>query len=200
LWDPELRGGLRHLSKSERFLRCREKTCCSYGAVFLTGDDLVRLARTIDAPPWTFTVAVATETPAGDAFALDATATRYRAALARLPEQASRERCIFLLRLDGGAARCGLGDARPMPCHTFASELHDDTVRVSAAGCTCRIWSLDDVDVEAERALLLVERDAARNYALLVAGWNAFVATRPPTDPYAYADFCRFIMAQYEVS
>jgi Fe-S-cluster containining protein len=157
----------------------------------------VRLARTVDAPPWTFTVALATEAPADDAFALDATSTRYRAALARLPEQDSRERCIFLLRLDGGPARCGLGDGRPMPCHTFASELHDDALRVSAAGCTCHAWSLEDVDVDAERALLLVEREAGRNYALLVAGWNAFVASRPLTDSYAYADFCRFIMAQY---
>jgi Fe-S-cluster containining protein len=157
----------------------------------------VRLARTLDAPPWTFTVALATATPADDAFALDATSTRYRAALARLPEQGSRERCIFLLRVSDNSARCGLGDARPMPCHTFPSELHDDTVRVSAAGCTCRAWSLDDLDVDAERALLLVEREAGRNYGLLVAGWNAFVASRPLAEPYAYADFCRFIMAQY---
>ena len=185
------------LTKSERFLRCREKTCCSYGAVYLTGDDLVRLARTLDAPPWTFTVALATAMPADDAFALDATSTRYRVALARLPEQESRERCIFLLRVGDGSARCGLGDARPMPCHTFSTELDDATVRVSAAGCTCHEWSLDDVDLEAERALLLAEREAGRNYALLVAGWNAFVTARPLAEPYAYADFCRFILTQY---
>jgi hypothetical protein len=157
----------------------------------------VRLAQTLDAPPWTFTVALATATPADDAFALDATSTRYRAALARIPEQEPRERCIFLLHVADGSARCSLGDARPMPCHTFASELRDDTLRVSAAGCTCHEWSLDDIDADAERALLLVEREAGRNYAMLVAGWNAYVAARPLPEPYAYADFCRFILTQY---
>jgi hypothetical protein len=157
----------------------------------------VRLARTLDAPPWTFTVALAAATPGDDAFALDATSTRYRAALARIPEQEPRRRCIFLLRVSDGSARCGLGDARPIPCHAFPSELHDDTLRVSAAGCTCQAWSLDDVDAGADRALLVLERDAGRNYALLVAGWNAFVASRPLDEPYSYADFCRFIMAQY---
>jgi hypothetical protein len=151
----------------------------------------------LDAPPWTFTVALETAKPADDAFALDASSMRYRAALARLPEQGSRERCIFLLRLSDGSARCSLGDARPMPCHTFSTELHDATVRVSAAGCTCHAWSLDDVDVDAERALLLVECEAGRNYALLVAGWNAYVAARPLAEPYTYADFCRFILTQY---
>ena len=157
----------------------------------------MRLAQTLDAPPWTFTVAVATAMPADDAFALDATPARYRAALALLPEQGQRESCIFLLHVSDGTARCSLGDARPMPCHTFSTELHDATVRVSDAGCTCHEWSLDDVDIDAERALLHVEREAGRNYALLVAGWNAYVAARPLAEPYAYADFCRFILTQY---
>jgi Fe-S-cluster containining protein len=176
-------------------LRCREKTCCTYYAVYLTGDEIVRVARTLDAPPWSFTMAVPA-VPAVDAFALDHTAQRYRAALTKLPADDAGERCIFLLRLSEGTARCGLGESRPAPCRTFPVELHEGALRVSAEGCTCRAWSLDDVDPEAERASLLAESRARDEYAGFVRNWNAYVAAAG-TERFAYPDFCRFLLDQY---
>jgi len=176
-------------------LRCREKTCCTYYAVYLTGDEIVRVARTLDAPPWAFTIAVPSEA-SPDAFALDHSALRYRAALTKLPDGTDRERCIFLLRLSDGTARCGLGDSRPTPCRTFPVELHDGAVRVSAEGCTCRTWSLEDIDAEADRALLQDDACARDVYAGFVGNWNAYVAATE-IESFSYPDFCRFLLDQY---
>jgi Fe-S-cluster containining protein len=176
-------------------LQCREKTCCTYYAVYLTGDEIVRVARTLDAPPWTFTIAVPAEVTA-DAFALDHSALRYRAALTKLPDGDDRERCIFLLRLSDGTARCGLGESRPTPCRTFPVELHEGALRVSAAGCTCRTWTLEDIDPEADRALLQAESRARAEYAGFVGNWNAYVAAAG-TERFDYPDFCRFLLDQY---
>lgn len=178
-------------------MRCREKNCCTYYAVYLTGDEIVRVARTLDAPPWTFTIAVPAAGVAGDAFALDRSALRYRAALTKLPDGAERERCIFLLRLADGTARCGLGGSRPAPCRSFPVELHEGALRVSAEGCTCRSWSLEDIDPESDRALLLAESNARAEYAGLVANWNAHVAATAGAESFSYPDFCRFLLAQY---
>jgi Fe-S-cluster containining protein len=164
--------------------------------VYLTGDEIVRVARTLDAPPWAFTIAVPTADPADDAFALDHSALRYRAALTKLPDGAERERCIFLLRLSEGTARCGLGESRPTPCRTFPTELHEGTLRVSSAGCTCRTWSLDDIDPDADRALLLADSRARAEYAGFVHNWNAYVAA-VETEGFSYPDFCRFLLDQY---
>jgi Fe-S-cluster containining protein len=188
-------ASVEHLTKSEIFLRCREKTCCTHYAVYLAGDEIVRVARTLDAPPWTFTMAVPSE-PADDAFALDHTDLRYRAALTKLPPDAAGERCIFLLRLSEGTARCGLGESRPMPCRTFPVEMHEDTLRISAEGCTCRTWSLNDVDPEADRALLLAESRSRTGYAGFVRSWNAYVGAAG-TELFTYQDFCRFLLDQY---
>lgn len=165
--------------------------------MYLTGDEIARVARTLDAPPWTFTIAVPSPDPADDAFVLDRSAQRYRAALTKLPDGAERERCIFLLRLSDGTARCGLGEARPTPCRSFPVELHDGGLRVSAAGCTCRTWSLDDVDAKAERALLVADSQARTAYAGVVHDWNAYVAATAGDDRFTYPDFCRFLLDRY---
>lgn len=178
-------------------MRCREKTCCTYYAVYLTGDEIVRVARTLDAPPWAFTIAVPSTAPADDAFALDGSALRYRAALTKLPDGGARERCIFLLRLEDGTARCGLGESRPAPCRSFPAELHEGALRVSAAGCTCHDWSLEDIDAENDRALLQAEARARSEYGRLVANWNAYVEATAGGERFAYADFCRFLLDQY---
>lgn len=164
--------------------------------MYVTGDEIVRVARTLDAPPWAFTIAVPTTEAAEDAFALDRSTLRYRAALTKLP-YGERERCIFLLRLAEGTARCGLGESRPAPCRSFPAELHQGALRVSAAGCTCHDWSLDDIDLENDRELLLAESAARAEYARLVGNWNAHVAAAAGTEPFAYADFCRFLLDQY---
>lgn len=155
----------------------------------------MRIARTLDAPPWTFTTAVPAEA-AGDAFALDAGALRYRAALTRSCADAAADACIFLLRLSEGTARCGLGASRPAPCRTFSVELHSGALRISAEGCTCEAWPSKVIDPEADRALLLAGSRSRDQYVGFVRTWNAYVTTAEP-ERFTFPDFCRFLLDQY---
>jgi hypothetical protein len=70
-------------------------------------------------------------------------------------------------------------------------------LRVSAAGCTCRRWSLDDIDLESDRASLLAESLARAEYAGFVRNWNAYVAAVAEAERFSYPDFCRFLLDQY---
>jgi hypothetical protein len=167
------------LTKSEFFLRCREKTCCTSRTVYPTGDEIVRIARTLDAPPWTFTMAVPARA-ADDAFALDTSELRYRAALTKLPAHIAGEHCIFLLRLSEGTPRCGLGEGRPAPCHTLP-----------AAGCTCRDRPANDAGVDESRS--------REEYAGVVRTWNAYVEGAG-IERFAFEDFCRFLLDRYAVA
>lgn len=144
--------------------------------MYLTGGEIVRIARTLDAPPWTFTMAVPGQA-GDDAFALDTTELRYRAALTKLPARIAGEHCIFLLRLSDGTARCGLGEGRPAPCHTLP-----------AGGCTSRELPAHDAFIEESRS-----RD---EYAAFVRTWNAYV-DGAGIERFVFADFCRFLLDRY---
>jgi Fe-S-cluster containining protein len=142
--------------------------------VYLSGDEIVRIARTLDTPPWTFTTALPA-LPGDDAFALDDTADRYRAALTKLPAGRAGESCIFLLRLSEGTARCGLGESRPAPCRAYPAE-----------GCTCSARSTENAVPETGRD----------EYARIVRTWNAYV-NGAGIKRFSFTDFCRFLLDQY---
>jgi Fe-S-cluster containining protein len=180
----------------EHWLACREKSCCSYFLVYVTGDDAARIARSLAVPPWQITAAIEADASFPDAFAL-ARGMRYRLALVRtqFPGEAQPE-CEFLVHAADGAARCGLGEGRPMPCRSFPAQLVDGEVRYALEGCTCD-WS--DVAIEADRdtALLRAEVHARERYAVVVAQWNAYVDTLERTVDVTHRDFCRFLMDAY---
>src|ERR1035437_9236625 len=149
------RSAERHLltatiPRVEHWLRCREKRCCSYALVIVTGRDLARIAHTIGVAPWSFTTAIAAPADADDAFALDTSPRRWRLALSRIQfERSASPQCVFLLRLPGGNARCGLGEGRPAACRAFPNEGGAET-------CSCS-WDgvpLDDEPAGGEGGLL----------------------------------------------
>jgi Fe-S-cluster containining protein len=160
---------------------------------------MVRLARMLRLEPWVFTAAVPVDGPYPDAFALGRSDQRYRLALIRVTSEARPEpACTFLIRLPDGAARCGLGESRPMPCRTFPSELVDGNLRVGGEACTCRKWTLDDVDALEERALLEVEGVMRRRYETIVAQWNDY-ATGVDDANLTHRDFCSFLISAYRL-
>lgn len=148
--------------------------------------------------PWAFTTAVPAENTGPDSFALDHSGRRYRLALNRATSQSRPQpTCVFLFRVPGGAARCGLGEDRPMPCKTFPCELIEGEVRVASAACSCGPWALDDVDVEAERALLDAEGAMRTRYQGVVARWNEYVERLDVKEPLTHRDFCVFLLSAY---
>ena len=168
----------------DRFLRCAEKRCCVERTVYVTARDLATIARTISVPPWEFAYASDAPESAGDGFALDATARRYRLALRRTNFSGQEPHCTFLLRFANGAARCGLGQTRPASCRVFPLAGGEEA-------CTCAIASAprDDPADLAALVALGADRDA---YARIVAAWNAFVASGDAS--FVLRDYCRFVL------
>jgi len=185
--------------KEALWLSCAAKFCCSYYTVYPTGADIWRIASALQIVPWEFTEPVPAEKDAPDGFMLDATGVRFRPALQKQPSQGPNPApCAFLLRLEDGTARCGLGDLRPASCHTFPSFLINDTVCLkNDGGCTCRRWTLADVDIDEERNALLAEAREREEYTNVVRDWNGFVQTAPQGETFDYADFCRYLLDAY---
>jgi len=184
--------------KESLWLSCGAKTCCSYYTVYPTGFDIWRISQELQVAPWTFTRAVAAEA-APDAFALDGSERRFRLALQKVTKGSrGLAPCVFLLRLNGGTARCGLGEMRPAPCQSFPSLMVDGRVYVrNDGGCSCRTWSLAEIDVQRESDLLASEQKAQETYCRVIANWNQFAVRYPSDSALDYRDFCRFLLDIY---
>ncbi|HZX68642.1 MAG TPA: hypothetical protein VFE70_07140 [Candidatus Elarobacter sp.] len=172
----------------EHWLRCAAKRCCYDATVFVTGADLARIARTVSVPPWVFTIGIPCAPDADDGFALEPAGKRQRLALGRARFPGEDAHCAFLVSLPDGAARCGLGDARPAGCRAFPFG--------SGHHCCSCDWSSVDLITEADDlgAMLTAERD---RYAAVVARWNAYVDTGGAEHGLELRDFCRFLLDAY---
>jgi hypothetical protein len=183
------------------WLGCAPKTCCYTAVVIPTGQDVWRIARELEAPPWSFLVYFETPTHRRDAFALDRSDRRFRLALAKNPalRQGDQAGCAFLLRTRTGAHRCGLGAQRPMGCRVFPLELRDGLVGIQAHhGCSCRAWSLADVDTAAERGPLEQREAESETYCEVVSRWNTELAASPHGGPSSFVDYCEYLLDVYD--
>jgi hypothetical protein len=64
-------------------------------------------------------------------------------------------------------------------------------------GCTCRTWSLSDVDIEHETGLISEEIRAREMYYKVVANWNEYVRRTTSEEVVSYPDFCRYLLDIY---
>jgi Fe-S-cluster containining protein len=186
-------------TKEALWLGCKEKTCCSSYTVFPTGLDIWRIATTLRVPPWAFTTLVPAEEGAPDGLVLDRSGQHFRVALAKVPAEGEKlSPCVFLMHFPDGTARCGLGNLRPSPCHSFPSRLIDKVLYlVNDGGCTCRKWLLSEVDIEEETAVVMAEKHAREAYYKVVANWNEYVRRATGDEGFSYPDFCRYLLDIY---
>ena len=194
-------AGLPGASKEAIWLACKEKTCCYTAVVVPTGRDVWRIARTLDAPPWTFLMYFPSREPHRDAFSLDHSGQTFRLALSKAPSRRTKKPppCIFLMRTRHGFHRCGLGDLRPAVCKAFPSEEVAGVLCVRQdTGCTCRFWSLTDVDIPEERRRIGVRQEDGEVYCAVVARWNASVAEAPAGASFSFVDYCTFVLEAYD--
>jgi hypothetical protein len=188
-------------AKEAVWLACKEKTCCYTAVVVPTGRDVWRIARALDAPPWSFLIYFPSREPRRDAFALDRSGGTFRLALAKGPTRRTKSPppCIFLLRTRGAYHRCGLGDLRPAVCRAFPSELVDGVLCVRPdTGCTCRTWSLADVEIAEEWERIASRQEEGEEYCEVVARWNARVAAAPEAPGFSFLDYCTFLLETYD--
>jgi Fe-S-cluster containining protein len=187
--------------KEAIWLACKAKSCCYSSFVLPSGRDVWRISRVLDMQPWAFVVYFQTPKPRPDSFILDGSGRHFRIALAK--QQSRRKKtpppCIFLLRTRNGYHRCGLGDLRPQVCHSFPSDLMNGVLCVpNDTGCTCRKWSLADVDITEETRAVEARQAEYQEYCSLVAFWNEQVASAPEGSTFAFVDFCEFLLDAYD--
>jgi hypothetical protein len=188
-------------AKEAIWLACHAKTCCYTPIVVPSGRDVWRISRALDAPPWSFLKYFSSRTARPDGFALDRSDARFRLALAKRPSTRKRSAapCIFLLRSRAGAHRCGLGTLRPAACRSFPSELVDGVLCLrDNAGCTCRSWTLADVDIAEETARVEARQAEAVEYHQIVARWNAMVEAAPVDARIDFVAYCEFLRQTYD--
>ncbi len=181
------------------WLSCAAKRCCSVRTVLPTGGDVWRIATQLQVPPDSFLRTIPAEPGAEDGVLLEPNGRRVHVVLARRALKGRQAACVFLMQLRDEVARCGLGDLRPLSCQAWPAVWATGAVRLDANHvCTCRAWSLADMDREAAR--LLLEQEAAEREVdrRIIAEWNVQVEAAPhPT--YRLTDYCDYLMRAYSV-
>jgi Fe-S-cluster containining protein len=186
--------------KEMAWLACDEKSCCHNSIVIPTGRDVWRIARALDAPMRSFLMYFPAAGPRRDAFVLDRSGASFRIALGKGAGRRRPPPCIFLLRTRSGQHRCGLGDLRPLVCRAFPADLEGGVLALANDGrCTCRTWTLTDVDIAEETALVEARQRDAEEYCALVAGWNASVASAPTEATFSFEDYCAYMLESYDI-
>jgi Fe-S-cluster containining protein len=187
--------------KDALWLACKRKTCCYASIVVPSGRDVWRIARALDAPPWSFLRVIGSPEGRPDAFRLVAGGPAYRLVLAKQRSRRAKSMppCIFLTRTPSGHHRCGLGELRPRSCASFPSELVDGVLCVrNDGGCTCRTWTLADVDLIEETRRVEARQAEAVEYHRVVAIWNARVEAEAPPEGCDFAAYCAYLLDAYD--
>lgn len=154
---------------------CRTRDCCR-SEVALSGDDVVRIARTLQVIPDHFVALV----PVADARArvaegilLGRGREPYRLVLRRRETEPGRgdQVCTFLLELRDGRRLCGLAELAPAACRLFPRDA--DGGLHAGPGCW-RAWT----EAEAPRAPAVEAAAVAERarWHAVIAAWNVRVA------------------------
>lgn len=187
--------------KDDLWLACKRKTCCSATIVVPSGRDVWRISRALDAPPWAFTRYFPGPPERPDAFRLAPGGPTFRLVLAKQPSRRTKTLppCVFLMRTPDGHHRCGLGPLRPLVCQCHPAELIDGVLAVRTKNaCTCREWSLADLDVAREAERVTVRQAEAAEYHRVVAAWNARIAAAPPDATFDFPAYGDYLLAAYD--
>lgn len=183
------------VSNRERIcLSCREKMCCSYYTVTITGHDLLRIARALQLAPSDFVTYHSLPEGAEGGFHLNPEGPLYALSLVRrlFPDERASP-CIFLLRTNDQHGLCGLGALRPNQCRTFPAYLADGFVTMAhqPAGCI-RTWSYGDINLDEERQELIRSQAEEAAHNALVEEWNQRV--RSDGRERSCEEFCAFLI------
>lgn len=174
------------------WLACKGKACC-YAQVVVTGHDVRRICDALSVMPWDVAAACPAEASADGAFQLVRGGRFHQLALVKRPGSAGA--CTFLWTLNDGHAQCGLGPLRPVACQAYPAAIMDGTLCADSSACTCRCWSVLDLDGERDRALLGRLADEQAGYAAIVRRWNEALPPAPARR--TFRQFCGYLLKAY---
>jgi len=171
------------------WLACRDKTCC-YAKVLVTGHDVRRICDALGVKPWDVAAACPAEPGPPDGFRLSPGGRLHQLALVKRPGAGGA--CTFLWKVNDGHAQCGLGALRPGVCQAYPAVFVDGLLCADSSACTCRRWSVFDLDGDADRELLARLAAEQSEHAALVRRWNA--ALPEERGRRTFRQFCAWLM------
>jgi len=161
--------------------------------VVVTGRDVTRICGALSMQPWDVAVACPAEEGAVDGFQLGRGGRANQLALVKRTEPDGA--CTFLWKLNDGHAQCGLGALRPGVCQAYPAVMVDGVLCANSSACTCRRWSVLDLDGDADRDLLRTLAQEQAEYAAIVQRWNQGLPPAP--ERRTYRQFCAYLLEAY---
>lgn len=184
-----------HSSIERTCLACREKRCCHYYRVSLTGADVWRIARHLQLPWYDYIVYQAMEEREARYFLLQSDGVYYDMWLHHTEYAQEGTPCVFLVSTNDHHAVCGLGSLRPTQCASYPVYEANDVISLinDTEGCV-RAWSYGDID-QRERQQVHRMNDELRVYEALVADWNQRITSRQLR--FGFDEFYAYLMNEY---
>jgi Fe-S-cluster containining protein len=177
--------------------------CCREYEVELSGYDLWRMARVLDAP-WRGFAEVRRDfsaTPGGSlgAFVLDESAHRYTFWLRRSRGGA----CVALLELPGQQIRCGAHDARPLACRIYPYALVPATAPAHesiVAHALCPPLSRQRYEAARDAARPAIDSELVERalWLRLVRRWNERARGASRTQPIDVDELIAWMFGAYD--
>lgn len=174
--------------------------CCSRNLINVCGYDVWVIAQELSIKPTDFLAFAQLEeeeTPYN--FQLNGSGKSYYLVLNMNEQSDGTRRCMFGLNLPGHQLRCGIYGWRPIACRAYPFVLEGGEVAIKPwALCPEGAWNLDDLNLLPLREQLGRFQMEFCIYGLVVAGWNARVAQRPPPEKLDFRPFVNFVMDVYD--
>lgn len=178
-------------------LSCRQRTCCYYYRVNVTGYDVWRVSKMLDIPSWGYVTYTDAEPDREEAFILDQSGTRYELVLMKTTDPRRFSACVFLLKTNDGEHRCGIGDLRPDQCRIYPVYFKDEVAGVinDTEGCS-RVWCIAEIDIDAERKNTMIYNQRKLEYLEVVSQWNQWVWSNKERE-FNFYEFCNYLENRY---
>lgn len=173
--------------------------CCRSYVVPVCGYDIWRISTTQRLSPASFLVACPQKEPTAEGFRLERDGPTFFLALDKQGRFAIKAPCVFLVQLAGGHERCGIYGHRPVVCQAYPMQLGDQGVgQRSEALCPPGAWPAETRAWPTWRAALQRQRMHFDVHALVVARWNARVATAEPGAIFRLQEFSSYLLNVYD--
>ncbi len=160
--------------------------CCRYYLVMVSGHDIAAIADVTLLRPHQFVVLcrddeLPFEPPGGLGVRLVADGPTMSMALDEHYDSPDRPRCVFLMELPGGQARCAVYSRRPAVCAAFPFSTSDGIVVVrDDTVCGPGSWRIAGSDLQSKRINVARPEFEWRVHGAVVAHWNRYVESRRP--------------------
>jgi Fe-S-cluster containining protein len=160
--------------------------CCRYYLVLVSGHDIAAISDATGLSPQRFVVMcrddeLPFEPPGGAGTRLVADGPNMTVPLDQHYDSPDRHRCVFLMELPDGRARCAVYPHRPAACAAFPFAVNEGVAFVrDGVMCGPGSWRIAGNDLQSRRVNVARAEFEWRLHRLGVVHWNQHVDSRKP--------------------